>query len=74
MVFFFFSNPERAYSHIPIKSRIKEVDLVGALFLICAIVSLLLALQWGGNEKPWSSKDVIATLVLAGVLLILFAI
>ena len=37
------------------------------------MTSLLLALQWGGNEKPWNDRDVIATLVVAGVLLISFA-
>lgn len=36
------------------------------------VTSLILALQWGGNQKPWHDKDVIATLVVAGVLLILF--
>ena len=38
------------------------------------VTSLLLALQWGGNQKPWHDKDVIATLVIAGVLLIIFGI
>jgi len=37
------------------------------------VTSLLLALQWGGNEKPWNDRDVIATLAVAGVLLISFA-
>src|SRR6201999_2560628 len=36
------------------------------------VTSLLLTLQWGGNEKPWNSADVIATLVLAFVLLAMF--
>jgi len=34
---------------------------------------LVLGLQWGGNTKPWKSADVIATLVLSGVLLAIFA-
>jgi hypothetical protein len=33
---------------------------------------LILALQWGGNSKPWDDKAVIACLVLSGVLLFMF--
>jgi hypothetical protein len=34
------------------------MDLVGAGFLITAIVCLLLALQWGGLQYPWSDSKV----------------
>lgn len=63
VVYFFFSNPDRQYSHISIKARIKEVDIVGAVFLICAIVCLLLALQWGGQTYPWKNSKVWGTLL-----------
>ncbi|KAF2120820.1 MFS transporter [Lophiotrema nucula] len=72
VVFFFFSNPERQYSHMPIKDRIKQVDLVGALFLICAIVCLLLALQWGGQTYPWKNSKIWGTLLGFGLLIIVF--
>ena len=32
--------------------------MLGALFLICAIICLLLALQWGGSVYPWSNSRV----------------
>ncbi|PVI07176.1 MFS transporter [Periconia macrospinosa] len=57
VVFFFFVNPERQYSHLTVKERIKKMDLLGAVFLICAIVSLLLALQWGGQTYPWRNSN-----------------
>lgn len=63
VVFFFFSNPERQYQHMSVKARIKEVDIIGAVFLICAIVSLLLALQWGGTTYAWSNSKVWGTLL-----------
>jgi len=63
VVFFFFTNPERQYSHIPVKERLKNIDIVGAVFLICAIVSLLLALQWGGFTYTWSNSKVWGTLL-----------
>ncbi|PSN73106.1 MFS general substrate transporter [Corynespora cassiicola Philippines] len=72
VVFFFFTNPERQYSHIPVKERIKEVDLAGALFLICAIVSLLLALQWGGQTYPWRNSKVWGTLLGFGLIITVF--
>ncbi|KAF2745217.1 MFS general substrate transporter [Sporormia fimetaria CBS 119925] len=72
VVFFFFTNPERQYSHIPVKARIKEIDLVGATFLICAIVSLLLALQWGGQTYPWKDSKVWGTLLGFGLIIAVF--
>lgn len=63
VVFFFFTNPERKYSHLPVKERLKNVDFAGAIFLICAIVSLLLALQWGGFTYSWKNSKVWGTLL-----------
>jgi MFS family permease len=72
VVFFFFSNPERQYSHIPLKARLKQVDIIGAIFLICSIVCLLLALQWGGQTYPWKNSKVWGTLLGFGILVIIF--
>ena len=72
VVFFFFSNPKREYSHMSIKERIKEIDLVGATLLICAIVSLLLALQWGGQTYAWGNSKVWGTLLGFGLIISVF--
>jgi MFS family permease len=72
VVFFFFSNPERKYSHIPVKERLKNIDIAGAVFLICAIVSLLLALQWGGFTYPWKNSKVWGTLLGFGLIIVVF--
>lgn len=72
VVFFFFTNPERKYSHIPVKERLKNIDLAGAVFLICAIVSLLLALQWGGFTYPWKNSKVWGTLLGFGLIITVF--
>ena len=72
VVFFFFANPERKYSHVPVRERLKNIDMVGALFLICAIVSLLLALQWGGFTYAWSDSRVWGTLLSFGLLIAVF--
>ena len=52
IVYFFFHNPEREESKLEFKQKILQIDLLGAFFLICAIVCLLLALQWGGIVHP----------------------
>lgn len=57
-VFFFFSNPPRRYTDMTTKEKLKQIDFLGAIFLICAIVCLLLALQWGGSTYPWHDSRV----------------
>ncbi|KAF2632135.1 MFS general substrate transporter [Macroventuria anomochaeta] len=60
------------YSHIPIKERLKNIDLAGVVFLICAIVSLLLALQWGGFTYTWSNSKTRGTLLGFGLIITVF--
>lgn len=72
VVFFFFSNPERKYSHLPVRERLAHIDMAGAVFLICAIVSLLLALQWGGFTYTWGNSKVWGTLLSFGLLITVF--
>lgn len=52
--------------------RTATLDWAGAALSLAAITSLVLGLQWGGNEKTWNSADVIVCLVLAPVLTIAF--
>ncbi|KAK9424144.1 putative Major facilitator superfamily domain-containing protein [Seiridium unicorne] len=54
-------------------SRIFQLDLLGATVLIPAIIMLLLALQWGGADYPWSDSRIIGLFVAAGVMAALFA-
>jgi MFS family permease len=52
--------------------QVARMDFFGATLVIAAVTSLVLALQWGGNTKPWSDKAVIICFVFAGVLAIVF--
>lgn len=54
------------------KAQIAEMDLLGSLFFLPAIISLLLALQWGGTKYEWSNARIIALFVVFGVLIIVF--
>lgn len=50
------------------------MDIGGTVLILGAVICFLLALQWGGVSKPWSSSDVIGTLVGAAVLLAAFIV
>ncbi|KAL8900472.1 MAG: hypothetical protein Q9207_005687 [Kuettlingeria erythrocarpa] len=52
-VIFFARIPPRKDSDLTWKMKLKQLDLIGATLLIGALVSLLLALQWGGISYPW---------------------
>lgn len=71
----FFETPNHAK---PIKATWKEkllhMDFLGAFLLLRAVICFLLAMQWGGVSKPWSSSDMIGTLVGAAIILIVFIV
>lgn len=54
------------------KEQLAEIDLLGSFFFLPAIISLLLALQWGGTKYPWSDGRIIALFVVFGVLILIF--
>ncbi|KAK3316233.1 major facilitator superfamily domain-containing protein [Apodospora peruviana] len=62
-------NPDK----LTVVQRILELDLTGTAMLIPAIISLLLALQWGGTEYAWNSSTVIGLFVGAGLMFAIFA-
>jgi uncharacterized membrane protein YbhN (UPF0104 family) len=73
-VLLFFKPPKRKTSGLTVKQKILEIDLLGAAFLICAIVCLLLALQWGGSTYPWRDSKVWGCLLGFGLLISIFII
>lgn len=56
-----------------LREKILQLDIPGSLILMCSIICLLLALQWGGTTKSWKNSDVIGTLI-GFVLILLFFI
>ncbi|KAJ7069584.1 ABC transporter [Mycena amicta] len=48
--------------------QVSQMDYVGVALISAALTTLVLALQWGGNQKPWNDKAVVICLVLAGLL------
>ena len=41
------------------------LDWIGAMLSLGAVTSLVLGLQWGGNEKEWDSTDVIVVCIMS---------
>ncbi|KAJ6519353.1 putative efflux pump antibiotic resistance protein [Mycena sanguinolenta] len=73
IITFFFKMPKSAdhqQSEVPLTwwQRINRFDPLGTFIFVPAIVSLLLALQWGGAKYPWNSGRIIALFVIFGVL------
>ncbi len=59
---------------LPRHDRPHRLDLLGALLLVSATVSLLLALSWGGLRHPWLSLPIFGLVAGSLVLWGLFAI
>lgn len=56
------------------KAKLAGLDFLGTVFFLPAIISLLLALQWGGTTYAWNSWKIILILTLFGVLAIAFCL
>ncbi|KAI5458814.1 major facilitator superfamily domain-containing protein [Mariannaea sp. PMI_226] len=56
------------------REKLLQMDFAGAFMLVGAIVSYLLAMQYGGQSKPWSDKTVIGLLVGFVAISVVFAI
>lgn len=54
--------------NVPTSQKIKGLDWIGTAVFIPAIVSLLLALQWGGARYNWQNVRIIMLFIIAGVL------
>lgn len=72
VVLLFYRTPGAAQ---PVKASPLEIflqmDLIGIFTIMTSLICYILALEWGGVTKAWSSADVIGTLI--GWLLLLIA-
>jgi len=59
---------------LPRHDRPHRLDLLGALLLMTATVSLMLALNWGGLRYPWGSAPILGLVAGSLVLWGLFAL
>lgn len=72
-IVFFFTSPQRKKAaKLTFRDQLKHFDLEGFAFFAPAIVSLLLALQWGGSKYAWANGRIIALFVVFAVLISIF--
>jgi EmrB/QacA subfamily drug resistance transporter len=64
---------ERALRQLPRNERPHQLDLVGAVLMVAAALSLMLALAWGGTHYPWGSPLIVGLLAGSTMLWGLFA-
>ncbi|KAI9372485.1 MFS general substrate transporter [Aspergillus egyptiacus] len=57
-----------------VTTLLREFDVVGATLSIGAIVTLIMAINFGGALYPWNSGPTIALFVVSGVLFIVFGV
>jgi MFS family permease len=70
IIIFFLHPPARPKSDAKLVDKVKRMDPVGNILFAPAIISLLLALQWGGVDYSWHDARIIALLVLFSVLIV----
>src|SRR5690606_1611051 len=58
---------------LPVNHRPHRIDIPGALLMMLATVSLVLAMSWGGSAYAWSSPVILALLGGSVVAWVLFA-
>ncbi|KAJ5521002.1 Major facilitator superfamily domain general substrate transporter [Penicillium fimorum] len=73
-IFLFFFIPARPplIQARGLKAKLANLDCLGNILFLGMVISLLLALQSGGNKYPWADAHVIAPFIVSGVLLLAF--
>lgn len=54
--------------------KLKRIDYIGTIVVVGSTIALLLPLNWGGNEYPWSSPVIIVLLVVGFLGYIIFGL
>ncbi|KAK9319183.1 major facilitator superfamily domain-containing protein [Lipomyces orientalis] len=74
LVVFFRLPPHVKPAEATFREKILQLDPIGIVLIIGAVICYVLALQWGGLSLPWNSSTIIGLFVGFGLLLIAFGI
>jgi Fungal trichothecene efflux pump (TRI12) len=64
--------PSTSSTKLPLRKQLAQLDLLGIACFLSCIVSLILALQWGGSTYACDDRRIVALLVVFGALLVAF--
>ncbi|KAL9095837.1 MAG: hypothetical protein Q9165_001834 [Trypethelium subeluteriae] len=79
LIVLFFQSPRVPYaeandpSNLSFREKIGKLDLLGTAIFVPGMTSMLLALQWGGNNYGWGSPRIIVCFILCAILIGVFA-
>jgi MFS family permease len=71
IILFILKTPPKK-NELTLREQFIKLDPIGTLFFLPGIISLLLALQWGGTTYSWSNWRIPLLFVVAGILLGIF--
>lgn len=75
VILLFFTTPPQAKPvAAPLKEKLLQMDPLGTALMMAGIISYILALQYGGQTKPWGSSTVIGLLVGFVLIMIVFGV
>lgn len=69
---YFFEFPTTKLMELPQKTKLLRLDPVGTTVFIPTIISLLLALQWGGSTYAWSNWRIIVLFICFAIGAVIF--
>ena len=65
---YFHTPPQAKPATASVREKVLNLDTLGTILILSALVCVLLVMQWGGTTRSWSSSEVIGT--LAGFVLL----
>ncbi len=65
---------DRFLRRLPRNDRRHRLDVPGAMLMVTAALSLLLAMSWGGTRYPWNSPAILALIAVSALLWLGFAL
>ena len=74
LVIFFRLPPHIRPAEATLREKMLQLDPIGIVFIMAAVVCYILALQWGGLTLPWHSSTIIGLFVGFALLLTCFGI